>query len=132
MFTIANAFKPLDEIFIFPPKLLPRNITFDNYTDLFNLIGNTRIPISKYLFNTLFISIIGVAGHVIIAALAAYPLAKYKFPGRAFINQTIIYSLMFSAFVTAIPTYLIISWLGLIDTHWAIIIPAWGFTLGYS
>ncbi len=130
VFTIANAFKPLDEIFIFPPKLLPRNITFDNYTDLFNLIGNTRIPISKYLFNTLFISIIGVAGHVIIAALAAYPLAKYKFPGRAFINQTIIYSLMFSAFVTAIPTYLIISWLGLIDTHWAIIIPAWGFTLG--
>lgn len=130
VFTIANAFKPLDEIFIFPPKLLPRNFTLSNFNDLFNLIGNTRIPISRYIFNTLFISIIGVAGHVIIAGLAAYPLAKHEFKGKKVINELIIYSLMFSTLVTAVPTYLIISALGLIDTHWAIIIPAWGFTLG--
>lgn len=130
VFTIANSFKPLDEIFVFPPKLFPRNFTLDNFYDLFNLVGNTRIPISKYLFNTLFISILGVAGHVILAMMAAYPLAKHKFPGKKFINQLIVYSLMFSTIVTAIPQYLIISWLGLIDTPWAIIIPAWGFTLG--
>src|SRR5690554_4563576 len=130
IFTIANAFKPLDEIFIFPPKLLPRNITFDNFNDLFNLIGNTRIPITKYLANTIFITALGVAGHVFFAALAAYPLAKQNFPGKAIINQLIIYSLMFSALVTAVPHYLIISWFGLIDSHWAIIIPSWGFTLG--
>jgi ABC-type glycerol-3-phosphate transport system permease component len=130
VFTIANSFKPLDEIFIFPPKLFPRNFTFDNYTDLMNLLGNTRIPITRYLGNTLFISIIGVVGHVLLAAMTAYPLAKHDFPGKSFINQLIVYSLMFSALVTAIPNYLIISWLGLIDTHWAIIIPAWGFTLG--
>lgn len=130
VFTIANSFKPLDEIFVFPPRLFPRNFTWDNFNDLFNLIGNTRIPISKYLFNTLFISIIGVAGHVILAMMAAYPLAKHKFPGRNFINQMIIYSLMFSTLVTAVPHYLIVSFLGLIDTPWAIIIPAWGFTLG--
>lgn len=130
VFTIANSFKPLDEIFIFPPKLFPRNFTFDNFRDLFNLLGNTRIPITRYLFNTLFISLIGVAGHVLLAAMAAYPLAKHNFPGKSLINQLIIYSLMFSTLVTAIPNYLIISWLGLIDSHWAIIIPAWGFTLG--
>lgn len=130
VFTIANSLKPLDEIFIFPPKLFPRNVTFDNFNDLFNLIGNTRIPITKYLFNTIFIAIIGVAGHVILAMMAAYPLAKHKFPGRTIINQMIVYSLMFSALVTAIPHYLIISWLNLIDTVWAVIIPSWGFTLG--
>ena len=130
VFTIANAFKPLDEIFLFPPKLFPRNFTFDNFTDLFNLIGNTRIPISRYFYNTLVITIIGVSGHVLLAALAAYPLAKHKFPGKALINQLIVYSLMFSSLVTAVPNYLVISWLGLIDTHLAIIIPSWGFTLG--
>jgi ABC-type glycerol-3-phosphate transport system permease component len=130
IFTIANSFKPLDEIFIFPPKLFPRNFTFDNFSDLFNLLGNTRIPITRYLVNTLFISIVGVVGHILLAGMVAYPLAKHNFPGKSFINQLIIYSLMFSTLVTAIPNYLIISWLGLIDTHWAIIIPAWGFTLG--
>lgn len=130
VFTIANAFKPLDEIFLFPPKLFPRNFTLSNFTSLFNLIGNTRIPISRYFYNTLVITLVGVTGHVFLAALAAYPLAKQKFPGKALINQLIVYSLMFSTLVTAVPNYLVISWLGLIDTHLAIIIPSWGFTLG--
>lgn len=130
IFTVANAFKPLDEIFIFPPKLLPRSFTFDNFVDLFNLIGNSRTPISRFLFNTVFITLLGTIGHVIIASLCAYPLAKHKFPGRTIISILIIYSLMFSSYVTSIPNYMIISWLGLIDTHFAIIIPAIGYTLG--
>ncbi|WP_051457508.1 carbohydrate ABC transporter permease [Acholeplasma granularum] len=130
VFTIANAFKPLDEIFLFPPQLFPRNFTFENFTDLFNLIGNTRIPISRYFYNTLFITVFGVSGHVLFGALAAYPLAKQKFPGKALINQLIVYSLMFSSLVTVVPNYLVISWLGLIDTPWSIIITSWGFTLG--
>lgn len=130
VFTIANAFKPLDEIFLFPPTLFPRNATFENFTDLFNLIGNTSIPLSRYFFNTLFITVFGVTGHVLLASLAAYPLAKHSFPGKALINQLIMYSLMFSTLVTAVPNYLVIDALGLIDSHWAIIVPAWGFTLG--
>lgn len=130
VFTISNAFKPLDEIFIFPPKLFPRSFTFDNFIDLFNLIGNSRIPVSRFLFNTVFITLLGTVGHVIIASLCAYPLAKHRFPGRRLISALIIYSLMFSSHVTGIPNYMIISWLGLIDTQFAIIIPAIGYTLG--
>lgn len=130
IFTITNSLKGLDEIFIFPPKLFPRNITFSNFIDLFNLIGNTQIPISRYFMNTLVITLFGTIGHVFLASLCAYPLAKHHFPGRNLINQMIVYSLMFSAVVTQIPTYMIISWFGLIDTQWGIIIPAWGFTLG--
>ena len=110
--------------------MFPRNFTFENFTDLFNLIGNTRIPISRYFYNTIFITVFGVAGHVLFGALAAYPLAKQKFPGKAFINQLIVYSLMFSGLVTMVPNYLVISWLGLIDTPFSIIITSWGFTLG--
>jgi len=130
VFTISNSLKPLDEIFVFPPRLFPRFLTFDHFIDLFNLIGNTQIPISRYFVNTLTITFFGTVGHVFLASLCAYPLAKHKFPGRHLINQLIIYSLMFSAAVTAIPTYMIISWLNLIDNQFAIIIPAFGFTLG--
>ncbi|HPN90947.1 MAG TPA: carbohydrate ABC transporter permease, partial [Bacilli bacterium] len=102
----------------------------DNFVDLFNLIGNSRIPVSRFLFNTVFITLAGTVGHVIIASLCAYPLAKHRFPGRRLISALIIYSLMFSSHVTGIPNYMIISWLGLIDTPFAIIIPAIGYTLG--
>lgn len=130
VFTIANAFKPLDEIFLFPPKLFPRKWTGSNFRDLFNLIGNTRIPMSRFLLNTIVITLLGAFGHVFLAAMCAYPLAKHKFPGKSLINQLIIYSLMFSPIVTTIPVYLIVAKIGLLDTPWAIIIPAWGFTLG--
>ncbi len=130
IFTISNSLKGLDEIFVFPPRLFPRNITFRNFIDLFNLIGNTQIPISRYFINTLTITLFGTAGHVLLSSLCAYPLSKHRFPGRHLINQLVVYSLMFSAAVTAIPTYMIISWFGLIDSQLAIIIPAFGFTLG--
>lgn len=130
VFTIANAFKPLDELFLFPPKLFPSRIVFDNFSSLFNLMSNSSTPISRYLFNTIFITLIGTTGHIILAAMCAYPLAKHNFPGKAFLNQLIIYSLMFSGAVTTIPNYIIISELGLIDSHWAIILPSFGYTLG--
>lgn len=130
IFTIFNALKPLDELFIFPPKLFPRRMTFENFSDLFNLLGNTLIPISRYLFNTVMITVIGTVGHVFLASMAAYPLAKHHFSGKALINQLIVYSLMFSTAVTSIPTYMIVNALGLINTPWAIIIPSWGYTLG--
>lgn len=130
IYTISNSLKGLDEIFVFPPRLFPRNITFRNFIDLFNLIGNTQIPISRYFINTLTITLFGTAGHVLLSSLCAYPLSKHRFPGRHLINQLVVYSLMFSAAVTAIPSYMIISWFGLIDSQLAIIIPAFGFTLG--
>ncbi|MCK9536260.1 MAG: carbohydrate ABC transporter permease [Bacilli bacterium] len=130
VFTIANSLKPLDEIFKFPPRLFPQHITFEHFVDLFNLIGNTQIPISRYLLNTILITLLGTIGHVFLASLCAYPLAKHKFPGKHLINQMVVYSLMFSAAVTMIPTYMISSWLGLIDSQLAIIIPAFGFSLG--
>ena len=130
IFVICNAFKPLDELFLFPPKLFPRHFTLTNFVDLFNLLSDSQIPISRYLINTIFITLMGTIGHIFLASLCAYPLAKHKFIGKRLINQLIVYSLMFSPIVTTIPTYLIISKLGLIDTQWSLIIPAWGYTLG--
>jgi ABC-type glycerol-3-phosphate transport system permease component len=128
--TASNAFKPLDELFRFPPTLLPRNLTFDNFRDLSELMENSWVPFTRYFFNTIFITLMGTVGHVIIASMAAYPLAKYKFPGKTIFFSLVIYSLMFSPHVTATPNYIIISSIGLIDTHWAIILPAIASSLG--
>ncbi len=128
--TASNAFKPLDELFLFPPRLLPRNVTFDNFRDLSELMSNSWIPFTRYFFNTILITVLGTFGHVLIASMAAYPLAKYKFPGRTLIFTLVVYSLMFAPQVTATPNYIIISRLGLIDNPAAIILPAIASSLG--
>ncbi|HHW79487.1 MAG TPA: carbohydrate ABC transporter permease [Acholeplasmataceae bacterium] len=128
--TTSNAFKPLDELFLFPPRLFPRNLTLDNFRDLSDLMANSWIPFSRYFFNTIFITAVGTIGHVIIASMAAYPLAKYNFPGKTVLFSLVVYSLMFAPQVTAIPNYIIISSLGLVDTYAAIILPAIASSLG--
>ncbi len=130
IFTISNAFKPIDEIFVFPPKMLVRHPTLKNFTDLVNIFSDSWVPFSRYVFNTFFIAITGTVGHVIIASAAAYPLAKIRFPGRNFLFSLVVMSLMFTAYVTQVPNYMTISWLHLINTYWAILLPSFGMTLG--
>lgn len=130
VYAINNAFKPLDEIFMFPPTLFVRNPTTGNFADLMNLLGNSWVPFTRYIFNTVFITGMGILGHIIFASAAAYPLAKHHFPGKNLLFTIIVLSLMFTPAVTSIPNYMIMSWIGLIDTYWAVIIPAFAFPLG--
>ena len=93
-------------------------------------MAESWVPFSRYILNTLIITIIGTIGHLLFASLAAYPLAKMDFPGRKTLFNIVVLSLMFSAVVTAIPNYMIISWLGLNNTYLAIILPAFSSSLG--
>jgi ABC-type glycerol-3-phosphate transport system permease component len=127
---VNQALKPLDEIFQIPPRIFVRNPSFDNFADLFVSMSETWVPFTRYLFNTTVIMVFSVAGHVILASLAAYPLAKHKFPGKKLLFTIVILSLMFTWQVTLIPNYVIISFLGINNTYLALIIPAWGFGLG--
>ena len=128
--TVSNAFKPLDEIFLYPPRFFVKNPTLDNFSDLVNALGSSLVPFSRYFFNTIMVTIVGTTGHIIISSMCAYPLAKYKVPGGVLISTLVVYSLMFPASVTAIPNYMILNWLGLIDTHWSVILPAFAFSTG--
>ncbi len=130
VYSINAAFKPLNELFIYPPRLFVQNPTMDNFTDLSMLMQDSWVPFSRYFFNTIFITLVGTIGHVVIASMAAYPLAKHRFPGSKIIFGLVVYSLMFAAQVTATPRYIIFSMLGLIDTQWAIIVPAFAYSLG--
>ncbi len=130
VYTICQSLKPLDELWMFPPRFFVRNPTFRNFTQLFRLMGTSWVPFSRYIFNTAFISIVGTFGNVMLSSLAAYALAKIKFPGRVFLFNIIVYSLMFHSTVTALTNFIIISALGWMDTYLAIIVPAFCTTMG--
>jgi len=128
--TISNAFKPLDELFFFPPRFLVRNPTLSNFGDLFIIMQESWVPFSRYLLNSFIITGFGTFGHLVFASMAAYPLAKNNFPGKGLLFAMVVLSLMFSGHVTAIPNFLIITWLGINNTYLAIILPAFAASLG--
>ena len=130
VYAISSSLKPLDELWMFPPRFFVRNPTFKNFTDLFNLMSVSWVPFSRYIWNTIFIAVVGTGGHLIISSLCAYALAKHKFPGQKFMFSTIVLSLMFSATVTVIPSFIIMSKLHIVNTQSAIILPAFCSSLG--
>ena len=130
IYVINNAFKPLDEFFLFPPNLIVRHPTLDNFLDLFILMARSWVPFSRYVFNSLTVTAIGTVGHVIIASMGAFVLAKYKFPGSKAFFKLVITALMFSGYVTAIPNYLVMTKLGWVDTYFAVIVPAFAAPMG--
>jgi len=130
VYLVSSSLKPLDELWMYPPRFFVQNPTLKNFKSLFSLMGSSWVPFSRYLFNTMFIATAGTGGHVIMASLCAYALAKHKFIGRNVIFNVIVLSLMFSSAVTGIPNFLIISNLKMINTYFALIIPAFGSSLG--
>jgi len=130
VFAIGSALKPLDELFRFPPTVFPKHPTMDNFSDLIVTMGQSWVPFSRYITNTVFITFVGTFGHLIIASMAAFVLAKYDFPGGRFFFNVVTTALMFSGYVTGIPNYVIMSKLGMIDTYWALLLPAFAAPIG--
>ena len=129
-YTIIQSLKPMDELFYFPPRFYVANPTLDNFKSLFNLMADSWVPFSRYIFNTVLISVGGTFGNLVLSSLSAYALAKIDFPGSKFLFQVIQKSLMINAVVTGLVNFITLSYLGWIDTYLALIIPAWGSTLG--
>ena len=130
VFAIHSALKPLDELFLFPPRLFAQNPTFDNFSDLFVSMSKSTVTFSRYLFNTVFITVVGTVGHVLIASMAAFVLAKYDFPGGRLFFSIVVTALMFTGYITQIPNYLVMNRLGWIDTNFALIVPAFAAPIG--
>ena len=129
-YAIIQSLKPLDELWNYPPKFYVVNPTLSNFGDMFASMTSSWVPFSRYIFNTVLISVAGTFGNLFLGSLAAYVVSKMKFPGRKLLSEAVRYSLMFTATVTGIVNYLTMSKIGFVDTYWAIIIPAWGATLG--
>ena len=129
-YLIIQSLKPLDELFYFPPRMWVSNPSFENFSDLFNLLNTSWVPFSRYLFNTVFITVCGTFGNLIFSSLCAYALSKLPFPGHRFVFQLIQKSLMIGSEVAALMVFVIIAKMGLLDSYWAIIVPALATPLG--
>ena len=123
LFIANHAFKPMDELFAFPPTFIVRNPTIENFTKLVKSSRTAGIPFSRYVFNSLFVTIVTVGLSLLFTTMAAFALSKLKFKGRDLMMQINQIALMFVATAVLIPRYLVISKLGMIDTMWAHILP---------
>ncbi len=130
LYILNNAFKPMDELFLYPPKIFVQHPTLSNFTNISTLMSSSWVPFSRYIFNTIFVTVVATFFHIVFASLAAYVLEKRAFPGRKLISEVITLSLMFTPAVTGIPNYIIQSKLGMIDTYWVLIIPYIGGSMG--
>ena len=129
-FMVGNAFKPMRELYRYPPTVLLQNPTGQNFKDLLVYASESLVPFTRYLYNTGVLVILGCLGQILLSAMAAFPLAKSEFRGKKLMSSMVVYALMFSGAVTAVPNYLILTKLGLVDSLWAIILPSFASTLG--
>ncbi|MDD6237386.1 MAG: carbohydrate ABC transporter permease, partial [Clostridiales bacterium] len=122
-YSIIQAFKPIEEYYAFPPRFFVKNPTFENFKMVFELAGNLWVPFSRYIFNSVFVSVGGTMIYVMVASMAAYPLAKARFPGKALISILVVFALLFQGDAITLPRYIILAGLGTINTYWAVILP---------
>jgi len=129
VYSVINSLKPIDELFAFPPRFFVSRPTGENYKLLFSLASNLWVPFSRYLFNSVFITLLVTVLSVLTASLAAYPLAKYKLRVN-FLFDFVVLSLLFNGAVLALPQYIIMARLKMINTMLVYIIPCLAAPLG--
>lgn len=129
-YSIIQSFKPISELFVFPPKLYVISPTGENYSNLFKVAGNLWVPFSRYIFNSVFVTVVISVLHVFVVCCCAYCLSKCRFPGYNLLNQIIVISLLFTSTATWIMQYVVMAKMGLINTYWALILPNVATSMG--
>lgn len=122
--TLVMSVKPVEELFVFPPKLYTLNPTLNNFKDMFDTLNEMWLPFSRYVFNSVFVTAAVTVSQCVFSAMAAFVLAKYKFPGSRFLNSVIIIALLYQSNVIYIMQYIVMNKLHLINTYWALILPS--------
>ena len=123
VFIFNHAFKPIGELFAYPPRFFVRQPTFDNFIELGRITSSSGVPFSRYILNSLFVTLLGVGAAILITSLSAYGLSKLKFKGKKFLFEVNTIALMFVPIAVQIPRYLIIAQSGLIDSYLGHILP---------
>lgn len=130
LFIFSHALKPPDELFAYPPRFFVTNPTFKNFTDLFSRMSSSGIPVSRYLFNSILITIVTVVASIVVSTTAAYALSKKRFKLKKVLFAINTVALMFVPIAVTIPRFLIIERLTLMDTFWVHILPVLALPVG--
>lgn len=130
VYIFCHAFKPMDELFAFPPQFLVHRPTLDNFKNLFATAKISGIPASRYVFNSVIVTTAVVLLSVIISTMAGFALSKLKFKGKKFLFEMNNIALMFVPVAVTIPLYLTIDVLGITNTYMAHILPLLAMPVG--
>lgn len=123
-YCVITSLKPLEELLIVPPRFTVSRPTLQNFTELPGLLASLRVPLSRYIFNSVFIALVSTILHIICSAAAAFTFSKSKLKARTLLFTIVQMALLYNAYTLAIPQYLIFSKTGIIDTFWVYILPA--------
>jgi len=123
-YCVITSLKPLDELLIFPPRFFVMRPTLGNYKALPALLNNLQIPVSRYVFNSLLISVASTLGSIFAGSLAAFAFSKSKVKGKNACFNIVQIMMLYNGVTLGVPQYLILSKLGMIDSYWAYILPA--------
>lgn len=123
IYSLVTSFKPLDELLIFPPKFFVNRPTIQNYTAIPRLLASLQVPVSRYLFNSVFLAIVTTTFQVLIASMAAYAISKMHLKGTVVFFLIVQFSLMYNATTLGIPQYIIFTKLKIINTYFVYILP---------
>jgi len=130
VYAVIQSLKPFEELFAYPPRFFVKNPTLDNFKVAFRIAENLAVPFSRYLSNSIMTSVVGTGLYVVIAALAAYPLAKTNIPGVVLFSHIIVWALLFRSEVTEIPRFIVVAKLGIVNTYLAVLLPAMSGSFG--
>lgn len=129
-YMIISSLKPTSELFYFPPKFYVVKPTLRNYLNLIKLQSQSEVPFERYLFNSVFVTLVATTGYVFIASMAAYALSKHKFPLKKVITNGVVIAILFRPEVTSVPMYILMVKMHLVDNYWALILPAMASSFG--
>lgn len=130
LFIFSHAFKPPDELFAYPPRFLVVNPTFKNFSDLFTRMSSSGVPVSRYLFNSVLITLVTIGVSIVVSTTAAFALSKKRFKLKKVLFAINTVALMFVPIAVTIPRFLIIERLSLMDTFLVHILPALAMPVG--
>ncbi|MEF3274824.1 MAG: carbohydrate ABC transporter permease [Chloroflexus sp.] len=130
IFIFSHAFKPPEELFAYPPRFFVVRPTLKNFTDLFARISTSEVPVSRYLFNSVLVTLLTVLASIAVGSAAAFALAKKRFRLKQTLFAINTVALMFVPVAVTIPRFLIIQQLGLLNTFWVHILPALAMPVG--
>ncbi|MCD8187899.1 MAG: carbohydrate ABC transporter permease [Ruminococcus sp.] len=127
---VVMSIKPVEELFIFPPRIYALQPTLDNFRDMFSSLKSNQVPFSRYVFNSVFVTLTVTVAQCIFASMAAFVLAKCKFPGNKIINSIIVVALLYQSNVIYIMQYIVLAELNMINTYMALIFPSIASPMG--
>lgn len=123
IYLVSTAFKPMDELYAYPPRFFVRRPVLTNFSTLFGALSSSAVPFLRNLFNSLYTTTVSIVLTVLVCSMGAYGLCKLKPPGHSQLRRLVTNALMFSTVVTAIPTYTLMENLGLLNSYWSLILP---------